>query len=75
VKQLSFPKQLYFSKFQNRTFSVAAGVTTESMVKEYNLIVRLSDTAGGVSTATIKLKIKSANANITTDSISNITES
>jgi len=43
------------------------------MAKEYNLTVRLSGTAGGVSTTTIKLKIKSAFANITIISMANNT--
>jgi len=49
-----------FMTFNEDTFNVAAGATTESMVKEYSILVKLSDTAGGLSTATLKVNIKSA---------------
>jgi len=64
-----------FMTFSEGTFNVASGATTESMVKEYSLLVKLSDTAGGVSTATIKLNIKSAiqAATNTTDTATNST--
>jgi hypothetical protein len=49
-----------FMTFSGNTFNVPAGVTTESMVKAYSIVVTLTDTNGGSSTTTLSFNILTA---------------
>jgi hypothetical protein len=49
-----------FMTFSGNTFNVPAGVTTESMVKAYSIVVTLTDTNGGSSTTTLSFNLLTA---------------
>ncbi len=49
-----------FMTFSGNTFNVPAGVTTESMVKTYSIVITLTDTSGGSSTTKISFNLISA---------------